>query len=140
MGKNRAIGNPSSYELQIIKILKKSKVSFQREKTFRDLRGGKYRYDFYLPNYKGRQVLIEVDSEIHYSYIKFFHKDRAGFDKTRARDRRKNSYALSRSLELYRIPYDEIEEMKVVEDILNPRFFVRTEDHNDKIILRRKER
>ena len=47
----------SNLELYIIKILKKEKVDFEREKTFSDLKKNKYRYDFYLPKYN---VLLEI--------------------------------------------------------------------------------
>ena len=48
----------SSYEEKIIKILKKEKIDFEREKTFKDLRGGRFRYDFYLPKEK---IICEMD-------------------------------------------------------------------------------
>jgi hypothetical protein len=53
----------SKYEEQIIKILKKEKISFQREKTFSDLKHGLFRFDFYIPNLQGAQAIIEVDGE-----------------------------------------------------------------------------
>lgn len=48
----------SSYEEKIIKILKKEHIDFKREKTFQDLRGGRFRYDFYLPKEK---IICEMD-------------------------------------------------------------------------------
>ena len=48
----------SSYEEQVALILKKERVKFYREKTYSDLKHGKYRYDFYLPVVN---FLIEVD-------------------------------------------------------------------------------
>ena len=47
----------------IISILKKEKISFTREKTFKDLRNGKFRFDFYISNYQGKEIIIEVDGE-----------------------------------------------------------------------------
>lgn len=41
-----------------MQFLQKSKIRFEREKTFSDLRNGKYRYDFYLPTLN---TIIEVD-------------------------------------------------------------------------------
>ena len=41
----------SSYENYIVNILKAEKVHFYREKTFKDLKGGSYRFDFYIPNF-----------------------------------------------------------------------------------------
>ena len=53
----------SSYENHVVKLLNKEKIKYQREKTFSDLKGGKYRFDFYLPNYNGQAIIIEVDGE-----------------------------------------------------------------------------
>ena len=53
----------SSYEEWVIKILKKSKISFQREKTFKDLAQGLFRFDFYISNLNGAPAIIEVDGE-----------------------------------------------------------------------------
>ena len=39
----------SSYESIIIKLLNKDKIPFEKEKQFRDLRNGLYRFDFYIP-------------------------------------------------------------------------------------------
>ena len=44
----------SKGEEQIASLLKKSKIVFEREKTFTDLRKGKYRYDFYISSYRGQ--------------------------------------------------------------------------------------
>lgn len=53
----------SSYENHVVKLLNEEKIKYQREKTFSDLKGGKYRFDFYLPNYNGQTIIIEVDGE-----------------------------------------------------------------------------
>ena len=50
----------SKYEEHIIKILKKNKISFQREKTFSDLGKGLFRFDFYIPSMR---AIIEMDGE-----------------------------------------------------------------------------
>lgn len=50
----------SNYEAKVLQILKKYGIRFEREKSFSDLRGGRFRYDFYIPNIRGRQVVIEV--------------------------------------------------------------------------------
>jgi very-short-patch-repair endonuclease len=59
----------SSYEECVAKILKKYKLSFFREKTFCDLKKGKYRFDFYLPDFFGAPAIIEVDGEQHFKPI-----------------------------------------------------------------------
>lgn len=42
----------SDYEEHIVKILLKEKIDFLREKTFRDLKGGLLRFDFYIKEKK----------------------------------------------------------------------------------------
>ena len=59
----------SKGEDKIIRLLRASNIKFEREKTFADLRGGKFRYDFYLPLYN---ILIEVDGEQHFKQVKVF--------------------------------------------------------------------
>ena len=61
--------NMSKYENKIMEILKAAKLSFYREKTFKDLKRGLFRFDFYLQNYHGRPVIVEVDGEQHFKPI-----------------------------------------------------------------------
>lgn len=53
----------SKGEDKIVDLLNKAKVKYYREKTFSDLKGGKFRYDFYLPNMHGRDCIIEFNGE-----------------------------------------------------------------------------
>jgi hypothetical protein len=53
----------SSYECQIMNILKAAKIKFQREKTFSDLKHGLFRFDFYIFDLHGAPAIIEVDGE-----------------------------------------------------------------------------
>ena len=50
----------SGYEAYFIKLLKRENIDFVREKTYEDLAQGRFRFDFYLIDYK---ILIEVDGE-----------------------------------------------------------------------------
>ena len=120
----------SSLEEKIITILKKEKIKFQREKTYPDLKFGYYRFDFFLPQYN---LLIEVDGAQHYKFSKLFHKKRQDFLKAQERDRRKNSYALSHNISLYRIPYFEIENIYTFQDILQDKFLVKDKWHCDNV-------
>lgn len=120
----------SSLEEKIITILKKEKIKFQREKTYPDLKFGYYRFDFFLPQYN---LLIEVDGAQHYKFSKIFHKKRQDFLKAQERDRRKNSYALSHNISLYRIPYFEIENIHTFQDILQDKFLVKDKWHCDNV-------
>ena len=46
-----------------MELLKKAKISFFREKTFKNLKNGLFRFDFYIPNLSGTPAIIEVDGE-----------------------------------------------------------------------------
>lgn len=118
----------SSYEEKVIKILKAAAVKFQREKTFNDLRGGRYRYDFYIPS---MNILIEVDGQFHTHPIRGEQELKA----QKERDRRKNSYALAHNIPLYRIPYWALDGRQVVSfsDILQDKYRVKSRWHNDRL-------
>lgn len=121
----------SSLELHILKILKQDGISFEREKTFSDLRKNKYRFDFYLPK---QNILIEINGAQHYENIKFFYKNRTEFKKAQERDRRKIAYALGHNILLYIIPYWEIPNIKKANEIFQKKFLATSKYHNDTII------
>ena len=121
----------SSYEEKIIKVLKKEKIKFQREKTFSDLRKGKYRFDFYIPNYHGAPVLIEVNGEQHYKQVKKFQKTRRDFLAQKERDRKKISYCLAHRIDLYIIPYWDIDKINSAKTLFNPTYRARSRWHCD---------
>lgn len=116
----------SGYESYFIQLFKKEKISFIREKTYKDLRNGAFRFDFYLNNF---DILIEVDGEQHFKPI----YGRPAFLKGQEHDRRKNSYCLAKGIKLYRIPYWEIKNITKVEQIFNEKFLVKNRWHNDKL-------
>lgn len=118
----------SSYEATVIKLLTAAAIPFQREKQFKDLRNGYYRFDFYIPSLN---IVIEVDGQQHFSYNKYFHKKREDYLEARERDRQKNSYCLAHHIKLYRIPYWEFDFLASVKDLFNPKFLVKTKYHND---------
>ena len=120
----------SNYEQYITLILLKSQIKFEREKTFSDLRCGKYRFDFYLPE---KNICIEVDGEQHFKYIPHFHKSLSGFKKQQEHDRRKNSYCLANDIKLYRIPYDRVYTIKTFREILSEEFLVKSKWHLDNL-------
>ena len=124
----------SSYEEKVAKILNEQKVKYNREQTFKNLKNGLYRFDFYLPE---QNILIEVDGQQHLAFSKVFYKSRADFLKARERDRQKNAYALAHKIPLYRIPYYDMDYIKTYEDLFKDEYLVSSIYHNDKI---RKER
>lgn len=123
----------SKGEEKIILLLQQAHISFEREKTFSDLKKGKYRFDFYIPNLLGASVLIEYDGEQHFKQISKFHKTRSDFQKTQEHDRRKNSYAISHGIVLYRVPYWKIDSISSIWEILQPKYRVTSKFHNDLI-------
>lgn len=119
----------SHYEEQILKILKEANVNFVKEKTFKDLKRGLFRFDFYISDLNGNRVIIEVDGEQHFKPI----YGRAAFLKGQEHDRRKNSYCLANNIILYRIPYWEIKKINSISDIFANKFLVRDRWHNDRL-------
>ena len=85
----------SKNEEYILNILLKENIKFIREKTFSDLRKGKYRFDFYLPKYN---ICLEIDGEQHFKQISKFQKTKSDFLKQQEYDRRKNSYCLANNI------------------------------------------
>lgn len=123
----------SSYESQIMNILKKEKIKFYREKTFSDLKHGLFRFDFYIFNLNGAPAIIEVDGEQHFKPI----YGRQAFLKGQEHDRQKNSYCLANNIPLYRIPYWEIKELKTISDIFTEAHLVKNRWHNDNLSVPR---
>ena len=119
----------SNYECQIANILKAAKIKFQMEKTFKDLKHGLFRFDFYIPNLHGAPVIVEVDGEQHFKPI----YGRQAFLKGQEHDRQKNSYCLANHIPLYRIPYWEIQELKTINDIFTENHLVKDRWHNDNL-------
>lgn len=120
----------SSYEEKIVSLLKKSKLKFEREKTFNDLKNGRYRFDFYV-YVQGGPVIVEVNGEGHYRLIPKFHKSRKDFLGQRERDRRKISYCLANRIPIYCIPYWEIENITSAADLFQDKFLAKTRWKND---------
>lgn len=121
----------SKYENKVMELFKKAKLSFYREKTFKDLKKGLFRFDFYLQNYGGRAVIVEVDGEQHFKPI----YGRQAFLKGQEHDRQKNSYCLANNIPLYRIPYWEIPNLKSVSDIFTDDHLVKSRWHNDNLTI-----
>lgn len=119
----------SNLEEHILKVLKKEKIDFQREKSFSDLRKGLFRYDFYLPDHNGGEVLIEVDGIFHFKPV----LGRQRFVRQQNNDRKKNSYALANDIPLYRIPYWKIDSIRRSKDIFQHKYLVKDIWFNDKL-------
>lgn len=118
----------SKGEQLIESILENENVRYQREKVFTDLRNGKMRFDFFLPELG---ILTEVDGRQHFQWVKKFHRTKQEFNHAKQNDRYKNSFALARGYRLYRIPYWEIDNIVTFSDIIQNKFLVTSAWHND---------
>lgn len=120
----------SKGEEKIVSLLQKSKISFEREKSFKDLRRGLYRFDFCLTR-NGKLILLEFQGEQHYQYVPKFYHSRSDFLKAKERDRKKIAYALAHNTPLYIIPYWEIDNLHTAADLFQSRFLAQTMWKND---------
>ena len=121
--RNRIIKNPicrncmqgKSYGEQVaINILKENNILFEKEKTFKNLKGiggGKLRFDFYIKKNNGEKFIIEIDGQQHY-------KECAITQNTPNHDILKNQFALKNNINLYRVNYIYGKLSKVSKDIL----------------------
>lgn len=105
-------------------LLKENNISYQKEKSFKDLVSIKdnftpYRFDFYLPNYNR---LIEVDGLQHTSKIADNYFDRT-LNEVQKIDSIKNNYAKEKGIELIRIPYKDINKI-TIKDILGSKYLI----------------
>lgn len=120
----------SKGENRIVELLNQARMYYVREKTFSDLRGGKFRYDFYIPNVHGRDCIIEFNGEQHYQYVGKFYKTKVEWKRAQGRDMRKISYCLANNINLYIIPYWEIDNIKSVADLFNEKYRARDQYKN----------
>ena len=110
--------NTSKGEREICKWLDETAVSYIHEAKFNDCINPTTQYhllfDFFIPQLN---VLVEFDGKQHFIPINFF----ACMDKkhaihvheeTKQRDNIKNQYALTHNIQLFRIPFTMIKEIK----------------------------
>lgn len=121
----------SKCEDRIADLLNKEKIFFIREKTFRDLKHGLFRFDFYLPDVYGGGCIIEYNGEQHYRFVSKFYKDSRDLKKTQEHDRRKISYCLANDIKIYIIPYWELPKITTAAELLSNKFLARDRWKND---------
>lgn len=115
----------SKGENKIIDLLNSARIRFEREKTFSDLRHGKFRYDFYIKNLYGADCIIEFNGEQHYYFVGKFYKNQTEWRQAQGRDMRKISYCLAHGIQLYIIPFWEIDNIKCASDLFQPKYLAR---------------
>lgn len=112
----------SKGEDKITGLLRKAGIRFVREKTYNDLRQGRFRFDFYIPNLYGRDCIIEYNGEQHYQYVGKFYKNQIEWRQAQGRDMRKISYCLAHNIALYIIPYWAIDDITKPQQLFDERF------------------
>ena len=117
----------SKLEAKVATLLKEANIKYEREKTYSDLKMGKFRYDFYLPDLN---TIIEVNGQQHYYEV---WGGRAGLLKQQENDRKKITYALANKIIMYSIPYWEIDKLETSDDLFNKKFLTKDKWFNDKI-------
>ena len=115
----------SKGENKIVDLLNRAGVRYEREKTFHDLKGGKFRFDFYVKNVLGADCIIEFNGEQHYQYVGKFYKNQVEWRQAQGRDMRKISYCLANNIPLYIIPYWEIDNINNIMDLFQLKFRAR---------------
>ena len=115
----------SKGENKIIDLLNQAQIKFDREKTFSDLKHGKFRFDFYFKDVYGADCIIEFNGEQHYHYVGKFYKNQVEWRQAQGRDMRKISYCLAHNIKLYIVPYWEIDNIKSLYDVLQEKYRAR---------------
>lgn len=96
-------------EKEIEKVLNEFNIEFNTQYKFKNCKFKKQLpFDFYLPNYN---LLIEYDGIQHFQIKKHF-GGYEGFIDTKIRDAIKNIYCKDNNIELLRIPYWDIKNIK----------------------------
>ena len=63
----------SKGEEKIVNLLQKGRYKFEREKRFKDLKRGLYRFDFYVVCGRAIPCIIELNGAQHYQYVDKFY-------------------------------------------------------------------
>ena len=60
--------------------------------------------DFFIPR---QDLVIEVHGRQHYEYVKFYHKDKKGYYRSRARDRQKIEWCDLNKIDIVSLKYSD---------------------------------
>ena len=67
--------------------------------------------DFFIPDIK---VMVEIHGAQHYSFIKHFHKTKAGFIRSQKRDRLKKEWCELNDIIYVELPFDKKDEWATI--------------------------
>ena len=65
----------SKGENKIIDLLNQAKLKYEREKTFSDLKHGRFRFDFLIHLYNS-DCIVEFNGEQHYEFVDKFYQNK----------------------------------------------------------------
>lgn len=112
----------------IKKILIENNLSFIKEKTFNNCRfedtNAPAKFDFYINN----KYIIEIDGIQHFQQVGWDNQKENLF-KRNQHDQIKNQYCLEHNIPLYRIPYYDLNNINILEDILQDKYLVKNINH-----------
>lgn len=108
----------SKGEHEVIRILEKKNIQYEKEKTFQSClspKGYKLRFDFYLPEFN---ILIEYNGHHHYQPINKYRKAKITHEKTVINDRIKDDFAKEHNIKLIKIPYWDFDQTEMYVDTI----------------------
>lgn len=118
-----------SHAHDVQRILDEYGFSYEKEKTFNDLKMKRMlRFDYYIDSLN---CLIEFDGEQHYYEIDYFRNSKDAYLKQYSSDKMKSDYALENNINLIRIPYwSDVSQIRVKIDRLigNKQLYLNKED------------
>lgn len=95
------LDNQSSFEKIIESMLMQLDYTYEKEKSFQELKA--YRYDFYIPS---ENIVIEVDGQQHYVG---WGNSIISLRENKKRDAIKNQFCIDNFIKILRIKYDKID-------------------------------
>lgn len=113
----------SKLEEKFLQNFIRAGIRYEREKTFPKLKGGKLRFDVWVPKYN---ALFEIQGEQHYKFTPHFHKTKNDFAAAKIRDQKKIQFCLANNINLYIIPFWEVENIHTAADAFNIKYLART--------------
>lgn len=121
----------SKGEDKIRRLLDEAGAVYVQEKTFKDLKQGLFRFDFYVLNVAGAPAIVEYNGEQHYFSNPRFFKNRYEFLHQQNNDRRKISYCLANNIPIYCIPFWELDKIEKATDLFQTKFRANDRWKND---------
>lgn len=102
----------SDCEFRVYRFFHLSQIPHVRQAT---IPGTRLSCDFFFPNEK---LIIEIDGDQHWRYVRKWHRKRGDFQAQKDRDRQKTNWCLQNGFVLYRWCSDQVETFPQITEIL----------------------